>query len=49
MATMGLMGDHIHLDKHTFDHSSYKGTICNALLTILFNTDYVHIYINKLI
>jgi hypothetical protein len=30
-------------------YSSYKGTMCVALLSRLFNSDCVHIYTNKLI
>jgi hypothetical protein len=47
MVTMGCMVYHIHLDNNTY--SSNKGTICSALLFILFDSDCVHIYINKLI
>jgi hypothetical protein len=38
MTTMECMVDHIHLDNNYIQHTlPYKGTICDALLTILFN------------
>jgi hypothetical protein len=46
---MGCMVHHIHLDKNTFSILFQKGTICGSLLNILFDSDYVYIYINKLI
>jgi hypothetical protein len=49
MTTMGCKVDHIHLAKNTFSILFQKGTICGSLLIILFDSDYVHIYVNKLI
>jgi hypothetical protein len=43
------MVDHIHLDKKYIQHTLPKGTICNSLLIILFDSDYVHMYVNNLI
>jgi hypothetical protein len=49
MRTMGCMVSHIHLDINTFNILFQKGTICTSLLIILFDSDCVHIYVNKLI
>jgi hypothetical protein len=49
MTTMKSMVGHIHLDKNTFSILIQKGTICGSLLFILFYSDCVHIYVNKLI
>jgi hypothetical protein len=49
MTTMGCMDDHIHLDKNTFSLLFQKWTICGSLLFILFYSDWIHIYVNKLI
>jgi hypothetical protein len=49
MKTMGCMVDHIHLDKNTFSILLQKGTIYGSLLFIIFDSDCVHIYVNKLI
>jgi hypothetical protein len=49
MINMGCVVDHIHLDKNTFNILFSKGTICDSLLLILLDSDYVHIYLNKLI
>jgi hypothetical protein len=46
---MGCMVDHIHLDKNTFSILFQKGTTCGSLLLILFDSDYVRYYVNKLI
>jgi hypothetical protein len=43
------MVDHIDLDNNTFSILFNKGTICDALLSKLFNSDYVHIYTSILI
>jgi hypothetical protein len=43
------MVGHIHLDKHTFGIFFLKVTTHGVLLLIPFNSDCVHIYINKLI
>jgi hypothetical protein len=45
----GALVGHIHLDKNTFSILFQKGTICNFLLKILFDSDCVHIYANNLI
>jgi hypothetical protein len=44
---MGCMVDHNHLDNNTFSILFQKGTIYGSLLFILFDSDYVHIYVNK--
>jgi hypothetical protein len=49
LTTMSCMVDHIHLDKNTFNILFQKGTTCNYLLFILFDSDCVHIYVNNLI
>jgi hypothetical protein len=49
MTTMGCMVDHIHLDIHTFNILFQKGTICDSLLIILFDSDSLHIYVDKLL
>jgi hypothetical protein len=49
MKNMGCMVDYIHLDKNTFSILFQKGTICGSLLIILFDSDYVHIYVNNLV
>jgi hypothetical protein len=49
MITKGCMVDHIHLDKNTFNILFQKGTICDSLLFIIFDSDCVHIYVNNLI
>jgi hypothetical protein len=49
MTTKGVFVGHIHLDKNTFSILFRKGTICSSLLDILFDSDYVHIYVNNLI
>jgi hypothetical protein len=49
MTTRGVFVGHIHLDKNTFSILFQKGTICNSLLNILFDSDCVHIYVNNLI
>jgi hypothetical protein len=49
MTIMGCMVDHIHLIKIHSAYSSDKGTICGSLLIIIFNSECVHIYVNKLI
>jgi hypothetical protein len=46
---MGVLVGHIHLDKNTFSILFQKGTICNSLIDILFDSDCVHIYVNNLI
>jgi hypothetical protein len=46
---MRCMVDHIHLDKNTFNILFQRGTICDTLLFNVFNGDYVHINVNKLI
>jgi hypothetical protein len=46
---MGCMDDHIYVDKNTFNILFQKGTICSSLLSIVSDSDCVHIYINKLI
>jgi hypothetical protein len=49
MTTMGCMIDHNHLDKKYIQHTLPKRTICGSLLIILFDSDSVYIYLNKLI
>jgi hypothetical protein len=49
MTTMGCMVDHIHLHKNTLSILFQKGTICGSLLIILFDSDCVHINLNKLL
>jgi hypothetical protein len=49
MTTMGCMVDHIHLDKHTFSILFQKEQYAVNSLLIFFDSDYVHIYVNKLI
>jgi hypothetical protein len=49
MTIRGVCVGHIHLDKNTFSILFQKGTICNSLLKILFDSDCVHIYVNNLI
>jgi hypothetical protein len=49
METMKSMVSHIHLDKHTWFNLSIKVISCGALLFIFFDSDCVHIYVNKLI
>jgi hypothetical protein len=46
---MGCMVDHIYQDKKYIQHTLPKGTICDSLLFILFDSDCVHIYVNNLI
>jgi hypothetical protein len=46
---MGCMVDHIHLDKNTFNILFQKGTICGSLLYLCFDSNCVHIYVDKLI
>jgi hypothetical protein len=46
---MGVLVGHIHLDKKYILHTLPKGTICNSLLDILFDSDCVHIYVSNLI
>jgi hypothetical protein len=43
------MVDHIHQDNKYIQHTLPKGTICGSLLINLFDSDCVHIYVNKLI
>jgi hypothetical protein len=49
MTTMGCMVYHIHLDKNTFSILFQKRTICGSLVFNIFNSDCVHIDLNKLI
>jgi uncharacterized membrane protein (GlpM family) len=48
IATMWCMVDHIHLDKNTFSILFQKWTICHSLLIIIFDSNCVHIDVNKL-
>jgi hypothetical protein len=43
------MVDHIHLDKKYIQHTLHKGTIHDSFIIILFDSDWVHIYVNRLI
>jgi hypothetical protein len=45
---MGCMVYHIHLDKNIFSILFQKGSICGSLLSILSDSDCIHIYVNKL-
>jgi hypothetical protein len=49
MTTMGCMVDHIYLDKKYIQHTLPRGTVCGSLLFLLFDSDCVYIYVNKLI
>jgi hypothetical protein len=43
------MVDHINLDNNYIQHTLPKGTISGSLLITLYDSDCVHIYVNKLI
>jgi hypothetical protein len=49
MTIMGCMVDHIHLDKEYIQHTLPKRNNIRFIINYFFDSDCVHIYLNKLI